>query len=187
MVPLRSPNRRGCRSVDKLSPSGEVWLMTFDHDRPSGENPRPKRFRAREARSGRTLDLASDELWGIHASPLLAEGSLLAVYDAPAALGCFLELGWRLPPTVLDLEAEFRCHVSGLNEAGDWGFARALDFYGACGPGADSGDPAALQALLDRMLPIIDLERALLRGRYTAAVARMERAGSRSTRLATLA
>ena len=40
-----------------------------------------------------------------------------------------------------------------------------------------ASDVTALTALLPRMAPSIDWPRALLRGRYTCAVARMERAG----------
>ena len=45
------------------------------------------------------------------------------------------------------------------------------------------GDVAALERLLPKMLPHIDLPRALIRGRYMAAVARMQWVtASRSTR-----
>src|SRR5438270_794175 len=81
---------------------------------PAVGNPRPRALWAREARTGRTVEMRLEP----DSSPLpVAARSLIVAYDAPAALGCYLSLGWPLPPRVLDLEAEFRWHVSGLNEA----------------------------------------------------------------------
>ena len=163
------------QSFDKLSKYPELWSVCFDFDRPDGSPPRPTRLRGFDSPSGRSLDVARDEFRGMVAPPLFARGKgLLVAYDAPSTLGCMLSLGWDLPADVLDLEVEFRCHCSGLNESGDWSLERALDFYGVKG----TGDiPMALQDLLHRMLSILDFDRALLRGRYTAAVARMEQMG----------
>ena len=181
--------------MDELERFDEVWVVAFDHERPPGENPDPFRLRARELKTGRTLDLDREALRGARTPPFRDGVSpVLVAYGAPAALGCFLELGWGLPHSVLDLEAEFRNHLSGLNDANDWGFASAMRFYGACGPGGaahfvrdthdtrekeqeQEQDPANLERLLLRMLTHIDVDRALLRGRYTAAVARIERVG----------
>lgn len=168
----------GPEALESLGSYREVWLVQFEYDRPSGEPPRPTRLVAREVHGGRALEIEQCQLAGLRESPFAIEGgSLLVAYDAPAALGCMLSLGWLLPANVLGLGTEFRCHASGLNSSGDWGFSRALEFYGAHGVSGESNDPTALKDLLCRMLPIIDLERALLRGRYTAAVARMERVG----------
>ena len=85
------------QALEKLSSFREVWLVTFEYDRPAGEPPRPTRLIAREARSGRTLDIGPG---GLHSPPFATEGSSLFVaYDAPAALGCLLTLGWTCPPT----------------------------------------------------------------------------------------
>jgi len=105
---------------------------------------------------------------------------------------------------VLDLYAEFRCLTSGLPVPCGYGLLGALAYYGCEGLAAAGKDDMrqlamrggpytrgeqhallaycqtdvdALTTLLPRMLPDIDLPRALLRGRYMAAAARMEWTG----------
>src|SRR5205807_333118 len=95
-------------------------------------------------------------------------------YDPPTALGCYLALGWPMPVRILDLHAEFRCLTSGLVPSDDYDLAAALAHFGLSA--ADSVD--GLASLLAAMLPHIDLPRAVrVRGRYAAAVARMEAVG----------
>jgi DNA polymerase-1 len=159
----------------KVKSFSEIWLISSEFERPSGERPLPTTLRAREVHSGRSLVIDMTQRVGA-AEPLLPydSGSLFVAYDAPASLGCLLSLDWPLPARILDLEVEFRCHISGMNESGDWSLVRALAFYEA-----EAGEDVLdnLHRLLSRMLPIIDLDRALLRGRYAAAVAHMERQG----------
>jgi hypothetical protein len=127
--------------------------------------------------------------------------TLFVAYYASAELGCHLALGWPLPVRVLDLCAEFRCLTSGLTVPCGHGLLGALAYHGLDALAASEkegmrqlamrGGPytvAEAQALLDycqsdvdslarllpTMLPRIDLPRALLRGRYMAAAARME-------------
>src|SRR5439155_340109 len=69
---------------------------------------------------------------------------------------------------VLDLHAEFRCLTSGLDLAGDHDLAAAYAYFRVDG----------LPDLLKAMLPNVSLGHALLRGRYSAAVARMEATGT---------
>src|SRR5262249_17804842 len=90
----------------------------------------------------------------------------------PAALGCTLALGWPMPDRVLALHAAFRCLTSGLLAPGDYDLPAALGYFELDGDGVDG-----LARLLAALEPNLDLPRALLRGRYTAAVARMERVG----------
>jgi hypothetical protein len=73
---------------------------------------------------------------------------LVVAYYASAELGCYRALGWPTPTCILDLFVEFRNYTN------------------------------ALERLLPAMLPHIDMPRALLRGRYTAAAAAMEHAGT---------
>jgi hypothetical protein len=82
-----------------------------------------------------------------------------------------------MPESVLDLHAEFRCHMSGLLPPGDYGIEDALQHLGAGGEGTADNPLDALRKLFETMIPEIDLPRALLRGRYSAAVARMEATG----------
>ena len=123
--------------------------------------------------------------------------SLLIAYFASAEIGCHLSLGWPVPERVLDLYVEFRNSTNGLPTISGAGLLGALAQYGLDGIGAvekdemrdliSRGGPwsdderlavldycetdvAALARLLPAMLPKIDLPRALLRGRYMAAV-----------------
>ena len=115
-----------------------------------------------------------------------------------------MALGWPVPERVLDLFTEFRNHTNGVPTDSGAGLLGALAFHGLDGIGAVEkdemralvlrggpwsdaervaildyceSDVEALARLLPAMLPKIDLPRALLRGRYMVAAARMERNG----------
>jgi hypothetical protein len=112
-----------------------------------------------------------------------------------------MALGWPMPTRILDLYTEFRNAFNGLSLPSGFGLRGALAVFGldampaakkdamhelvlAGGPwDADRRqaildycweDVDALARLLPRMQSRIDLPRALLRGRFTAAVARIE-------------
>jgi DNA polymerase-1 len=109
-----------------------------------------------------------------------------------------------VPERVLDLFTEFRRYTNGLPTIGGAGLLGALEYFGLDGitvaekremidlvlrggPWTSderaaildycASDVAGLARLLPAMAPHIDLPRALLRGRYMAAAARMERVG----------
>jgi hypothetical protein len=131
-------------------------------------------------------------------------GALFVAFYASAELGCHLALGWPQPARVLDLYVEFRNRTNGAETPCGAGLLGALAYFGldasgmvekkelqeAIGGGTwqgkysredilnyCEGDVRALARLLPAMAPQIDLPRALLRGRYMSAVARMEWAG----------
>ena len=135
----------------------------------------------------------------------LGHDSLFVAYYASAELGCHLALGWPMPARVLDLFAEFRCLTSGLPTACGHDLLGALTHFGL--PSIESAektsmrdlairggpftaqeraglldycqtDVDALAKLLPEMLPSIDLPRALMRGRYMSAAAKMEWTGT---------
>jgi hypothetical protein len=126
---------------------------------------------------------------------------LFVAYYASAELCCHLALGWPTPLRVLDLFAEFRCMTAGLPVPSGNSLLGALAYFGL--PAIDAAEKESMRALalrggpynadekralldycqsdvdalarlLHSMLPQIDLPRALLRGRYMAAAARME-------------
>jgi hypothetical protein len=126
---------------------------------------------------------------------------LFVAFYASAELGCHLALDWPMPARILDLFAEFRNTTNGLPVPCGYGLLGALAYFGLPaldaaekeslrqlamrgGPFTDAeraalldycqNDVDALARLLPAMLPKIDLPRALLRGRYMAAAARME-------------
>ena len=166
---------------------------------------RPVCLVAREVGSGRTLRLWADEFAHLRTPPYAIDAdSLFVAYYASAECGCHEALGWPLPENVLDLFAEFRTHTNGSALVASNSLLGALAFFGL--PGIAEGDKEAMrelimsdgpwdagqhEAILDycesdvdalaRLLPamdaIIDLPRALLRGRYMKAVARIETVG----------
>jgi hypothetical protein len=129
---------------------------------------------------------------------------LFVAYYASAEVGCHLALGWPVPERVLDLFTEFRNHTNGIPTDSGAGLLGALAYFGLDSIGVIEkaemrdlilrggpwsaeeqlaildycqSDVAALARLLPAMLSHIDLPRALLRGRYMVATARMERNG----------
>lgn len=190
------------QSLDQL-PFREIWAVDFEFGSTPGERPVPVCLVARELRSGRTIRLLHDE-FGTSPPYATDADALLIAYYASAELGCHLALGWPMPERVLDLFIEFRNRTNGLETPSGSGLLGALAYFGLDGIGAAEKrdmidlvlrggpwtdaertavldycetDVAALQRLLPIMLPAIDVPRALLRGRYMAAAARMEWSG----------
>jgi hypothetical protein len=188
--------------VDALRHYCEVWAVDFEFAAPSGERPTPLCVVARELRSGRLLRLWLADCEVPKCPPYRAgPETLFVAYYASAELGCHLALDWPLPDRILDLFAEFRCRTSGLVVPCGHGLLGALAYFGLPalnaaekeslrqlairgGPYSDAersalldycqSDVDALARLLPAMLPGIDVPRALLRGRYMAAAARIE-------------
>ena len=188
--------------MNPLDSFSEVWLVDLEFRALDGERPEPICLVAREFRSGRVIRLWQDELQRLRRPPYgVGADSIFVAYYASAELGCHLALGWAMPARILDLYAEFRCLTSGLPTTCGNGLLGALAHYGL--PSIDSikkdamrelalrggpytpdeqrallaycqSDVDALAKLLPVMIPRIDLPRALLRGRYMSAAARME-------------
>jgi DNA polymerase I len=185
-------------------PYREIWLADFEFEAGTGERPVPVCLCARELRSGREIRLWRDEFGPAPPYPIDAD-SLFVAYYSSAEFGCHCALGWLMPARILDLFTEFRCGTNGLTVPAGNGLIGALTAFGldtmgatekkelqtAIGNGTWPGrytpeeildycmsDVDALARLLPVMAPRIDLPRALLRGRYMAAAARMEYAGT---------
>jgi len=183
----------------------QVWVVDFEFESPSSEPPRPVCMVARELGSGRCIRLFRIGLHSLVDAPFpIGPNSLFIAYGASAEMSCFLELGWPMPEHILDIFAEFRNLLNGTHPREGFSLLGALDHFGIehmPSVEKDLGRSLALRGgpwtteeqknLLDycqadvdttaelfhRMLPLIDLPRALLRGRYGKAVARMERNG----------
>ncbi|MEI7774913.1 MAG: DNA polymerase, partial [Verrucomicrobiota bacterium] len=165
--------------------------------------PDPVCLVAWELITGRKIRLWRDQFGA--APPYATDANALFIaYYASAEIGCHLALGWPVPERILDLFTEFRNHTNGLSTISGASLLGALAYHGLDGigtvekdemrnlvlrggPWSDAEraatldycetDVSALARLLPAMLPKIDLPRALLRGRYMAAAARMERNG----------
>ncbi len=170
-----------------------------------GSLPVPVCMVARELQSGRTLRYWQDELDTMPEAPFPTDnGALFVAYYASAEITCFLQLGWPLPVNTLDLFVEFRWLTNGMPLTHGKGLLGALLHYGLPTIGGDEKeamrdlvltqgpwnhaervaildycetDVVALQNLYHVMLPMLDWPRALLRGRYMQAVAKMETTG----------
>jgi len=197
----------GIRGVGVLDlPFEEFWLVDFEFRAEGGAAPSPICLVAHELRSGRRLRLWRDQ-FGPAPPYRVDEGALFIAYYASAEIGCHLALGWETPVRILDLFTEFRNHTNGRRGAdGETikaGLLDAMAWFRL--PGGDlshkaamrdlvrraedidqhrndvldycESDVTALAALLPAMAPHIDFPRALLRGRYMAAAARMEFVG----------
>ena len=191
--------------MDRLASFKQIWAVDFEFRQSAGDRPFPICMVARELRSGQLIRSWQDELWSRRQPPFPTDAdSLFVAYYASAELGCHLALGWPFPTRILDLYADFRCLTSGLTTSNGYGLLGALNYFGLDGISAadkDSmrqlamrGEPFtvdeqhalldycqddvdALFRLLPIMLPQIDVPRALFRGRYMVAVARIERNG----------
>jgi DNA polymerase I len=189
--------------MNPLDSFREVWLVDFEFNAPPGHRPTPLCVVAREFRTGRLVRLWLGD--GTSAAPYATGPDVLFVaYYASAEIGCHLALDWPVPQRILDLCAEFKCLTSGLVVQCRKNLLGALACHGLDGIAAVEKegmrqlamrggpytheervalldycqtDVDALARLLPAMLPRIDLPRALLRGRYMAAAARMEWAG----------
>ena len=188
--------------MEQLRQFRQVWLVDFEFSAPNGERPTPICIVAREYYSNRLIRWFADELGDRPPFPTDAE-TLFVAYFASAEIGCFLALGWEVPKRILDLWTEQRVRTNGrpsvkyslLDTLAYFGLdsigvvekteLRELAMRGGPYSAAEraalldycQSDVDALACLLPMMLPGIDLPRALLRGRYMAAVACMEFTG----------
>jgi DNA polymerase I len=174
---------------------------SFEDASRSGERPRPVCMIAKELRSGRTWRIWRGEFGPLPPFPI-GRDALFIAYYASAELGCFRALGWPMPTNILDLFIEFRVRTNGLTTPAGSGLVGAMTYFGLDTIGAQEkdelrklillgdrrlleerkaeildyceSDTTALERLLPKMLPRIDLPRALLRGRSMAAAAIIE-------------
>ena len=183
----------------------EIWFVDFEFGAFPGERPQPICLVAHELRSKKRLVFWQDDLQRLVRPPYGCDGRCLVVaYYASAEIGCYLSLGWPLPMHVLDLYVEFRNLTNGRPLLCGAGLLGALAFFGLSSVEAREKeemralalrggpwtapervallrycetDVQAVTALFLEMAPTLDLPRALLRGRYMKAAARMEATG----------
>ncbi len=189
----------------KLTDFRAVYLVDFEFSAPPGERPTPICLVARELKSRRRIRLWEDDLRRAREPPYPTDPQTLFVaYYASAEIGCHLSLDWPEPHHILDLYTEFRNHTNGRDVPCGNGLLGALAYFGLDaiagaeketmrdlairgGPWTVSEriallryceqDVDALDRLLSKMARVVDLPRALHRGQYMAAAARIEAVG----------
>ena len=180
----------------------DVWVLDFEFRCLDGALPEPRCMVARSFRTGKTL-----RLWLLetrHPCPFQPT-DLLVAYYASAEVGCFLALGWQLPPHLLDLFPEFKNYMKGrrpfqghslLGAASQFSIkstttTEAKDEFRALAQKDSFTDSERCQLLeyceqdvettlklLHSMRSLIpSLPQSLIRGRYMAAAASVERLG----------
>ncbi len=183
----------------------EIWAVDFEFSAPPGERPQVVCLVARELGSGRLIRCTQDELTSMAQPPFpMDDQTLVIAYYPSAEMGCFLALGWDLPVNVLDLFTEFRNLTNGVAVPCGNGLLGAMAWLGLNSIDAIEkksmrqlamrggsyrrsemmalldycqSDVDALAKLYPAMLDKLDLPRALLRGRYMRAAARIEHNG----------
>ena len=191
------------RTIDDL-PFAEVWAFDFEFfGTENGDRPNVVCLVARELRTGRTIRLWHDEL-GPEPPYRIDEKALIISFVGNAECGCHLSLNWPMPARLIDLSPEFRNLVNGRVVEEGYGLIGALERYELATIGHRTkeawrerilqgppftdderrgilkycqSDVDALESLLAHLLPTIDLPRALLRGEFVKASARMEHRG----------
>ena len=184
----------------------EIWSVDFEFLSSPGELPIPVCVVAWEFLSRRKLRFWKDDLRDMTEPPYALDKDCLFVsYYSSAEIGCHLALGWSLPENNLDLYPEFRNLTNEKRLPCGKGLVGALAWFGLNGIGTlqkenmrdlilrgppwtseersmileyCESDVATLVQLLRKMAPLLDLPRALLRGRYMKAVARIEQTGT---------
>lgn len=182
-----------------------IWAADFEFISTPGNRSAPVCLVAHELISGQRRRIWQDELIQM-AQPPYSTGpdSLFIAYYASAEVGCHLVLNWPVPANILDLFTEFRTSTNGRPLPSGAGLIGALTYYGLNtfsaleketmrdlvlrgGPWSldeqqaildyCESDVRALAALLEQLASGLDLGRALLRGRYMAALAQIEHTG----------
>lgn len=172
----------------------------------AGNPPAPVCMVVKRLDTGTTTRLWQDDLEALDEAPFpTGPDALWVAYFSCAEWSCFLSLGWSLPVAVLDLYTEFRWLTNGSRHQSGNGLLDALAYYqlpaasaahkdemrdlvlrGGPWSAEEKGailnycesDVEALGNLYQTMVCHLDLPRALLRGRYMAAVARIEHCGA---------
>lgn len=180
----------------------QIWVVDYEFhsDGIEGNPQNPICYCARELNSGKIIQ---HWINGGESQPdySISDNSLFVAYFASAEMGCHASLAWSRPKYILDLFTEFRNLTNGKYLPSGRGLLGALTYFGV-GSGdtayKDSmrgrileGPPyseAEIKEILEYcdldvkltvklfscMKNSIDLQRALLRGRYMSASATME-------------
>jgi hypothetical protein len=198
---LFSDNCAAKFSMTTLADFNYLVLVDYEFHQPPGERPQPLCCVWHDLRQGRTTRLWLEGTAPMLPPYACGRDTLFIAYYASAELSCHLALRWPLPAYVLDLFIEFRNLTNGRTRLLGNSLLDALATFGLDGIDASEkadmqalalrggpytaeerqallayceSDVVALRKLFPAMLPHIDFERALLRGRSMRATAHME-------------
>jgi hypothetical protein len=192
-----------------------ILFEDFEYATSPGERPRPVCVTTLDWRTRR---LESRWLWD-QPSPsasVVNADDLYVCFHAPAELCCRLVLGWALPENVIDLCVEFKRKQNGHGwengrsllaalmaheiDTAQFASKREMQLLAAGGGpfteqqqaellDYNTQDVLALEQLFPRMLPRLDMPRAIFRGVYMKEVSKIEHNGIpiNSSELQTLA
>lgn len=175
--------------VTELERFNQIWFVDIETAQEIGECPQPKGLVAYELRSGKLLKSTAPAK--MHRPPW-SEDSLVVVYQATKVIHSFRALGWDGSANLIDLQVEHRVRTNGRLEV-EHDLPDAVNWYASAdvewdGEQMSRSHVAAtkcvlsqrvewMRALWERIQPTLELQNALYRGRYLAAVARMEACG----------
>jgi len=193
-------------TADEL-PFAQIWLFDFEFIPEPGELPDVLWLCARELRTGRIVQLWRDSPTDRWPLPPYAvdDDALFVCFVGNAECLCHLTLGWPLPRHVLDLSPVFRNYINGRTPPGEGkGLVGALSHFGLSNIGGRRKDAMharilkgrpfspdeqtkildycmsdvdALELLLPKLLPYVELDTALHWGEFAAVSAAMEHRG----------
>jgi hypothetical protein len=180
----------------------KIFVIDFEFTAEPGERQKPICLVSYEINSGELKKIWLEGKNPLTLKPLypMSETDLYIAYYSSAEWNCYLILGWPLPNNVIDLYPEFRvltngrpgiskgllgaCHLFGVNaiSESEKEASRIRIMQGP--PYTDkekeeilnycASDVLETVELLKKMLPYIDIPRALIRGQYMVTVAVME-------------
>lgn len=181
-----------------------IWVVDLEFRALAGERPEPICLVAKNVITDEEIRLWEGQLHSLPRDFFSAPDILVVAYFASAEVSCFLALNFTMPHNLLDLYVEFRNRCNGRHLPCGAGLIGSAVALGLDSMGADEkssmrslalregpytaqerdalldycgADVALTVQVFNVMRDSIDWPRALLRGQYMIAVARMERTG----------
>ena len=165
----------------------QIWIVSFGAKWIHGEGWTPSFLAARELFSKQTMALNRSEVLTTRLPPYpTANTAVLVSFAGDAIAGCHVRLGWPPPTRMIDLSVEFRKLTNGRRKPCGDGLIGALIWFGVSASRVVANptsirngtvEVAALERLYLEIQPYLDPPRAILRGRYLLATARIEATG----------
>jgi len=188
---------------ESWSDFSEIWVVDYEFISSKGNTPIPICYCAKELNSGREVRQWIDKNTPFIPEYMIKEDALFLAYASVAEMSCHVALNITFPPYMIDLFTEFLLLHNGRFKIGN-GLLNACEQYEIVGgdavykadmintilnksPYTDEDKINILEycfkdvyitcELFNKLKDKIDIPYALLRGRYTYAVAKIESNG----------